>query len=324
MRLLVTMKVNNEMADRISRLIGNRAAIDFLARAEQGERKNLLESADIVLAMNFRKDIKEEEFPSLKNVKLIQLTLAGADGVPFDKLNARILICSNGGAYSEPIAEHAIGMMLALARNFLPLHKKLSEGVFDQVTPHKMLMDSTLGIIGFGGIGKRTAEIARGFGMKIIAINSSGKTDTRIDFIGTLADLGMLLRESDFILLTIALNKKTRGLIGRRELRMMKPDAVLVNVARGELIDEKSLYDHLRAFPKFKAGIEAWWIEPFNFPRFEVHHPFFELDNFLGSPHNSYLTEGIHQKALDMALENIMAFVKGEIPRNIQRREDYV
>jgi phosphoglycerate dehydrogenase-like enzyme len=324
MKLLVAQKLNEQMTDLILKKAGKNFEIQFLSNAGENGRKSLIEEADVILATNFRRDIREEELPLLKKTKLIQITLAGADIIPYGKLRPDIVICSNGGAYSDPIAEHSIGMMLALARNFLPLHHGLSEGAFDQKTPHKMLGGSTLGIIGFGGIGKKTAEIARGFGMKILAINSTGKTDRDVDFIGTLSDLDKLLRESDFLLLTIGLNKRTRNLIGERELRLMKPDAVLINVARGDLIDEKSLYEHLKANPQFKAGIEAWWIEPFNHPKFEVHYPFFELDNLLGSPHNSYLTEGIYLRALDAALDNLLRFAKGEPLRNVQRREDYL
>ncbi len=324
MKLVAAQRLNEQMTDLLIKKAGEHYDIDLLATAPDNERARLLENADVILAMNLRRDIREEEIPLLKKTRLIQITLAGADIIPYARLRPDITICSNGGAYSEPIAEHAIGMMLSLARDFLPLHRGLSEGVFDQKTPHKMLAGSTLGIIGFGGIGKKTADIARAFGMKILAINSTGRTDRGVDFIGTLSDLDRVLRESDFLLLTIGLNNRTRNLIGERELNLMKPDAVLINVARGDLIDEKSLYDHLKANSQFKAGIEAWWIEPFNHPKFEVHYPFFELDNVLGSPHNSYLTEGIYFRALDKALDNILRFARGEPLKNVQRREDYL
>ena len=346
MKLLAAQKVTEEMSDLIMNKMaqeiisrngiptytsdsvlkraGRELEIEFLQHHGAGEREKLIGDADIILSMNFRRDIREEEFHLIRKAKLIQITLAGSDMIPYDKLGPDIIICSNSGAYSEPIAEHAIGMMLALARSFLPLHNELSKGIFNQTTKHKMLTGSTLGIVGFGGIGKRTAEIARTFGMKIFAINSSGRTEEKVDFAGTLSDLNYVLRESDFLLLSVALNKKTKTLIGKAELELMKPDAIMVNIARGELIDEADLYHHLKTHPNFKAGIEAWWIEPFNFPKFEIHYPFFEFENFLGSPHNSWLTEGIQMKALDTALDNILIFIHGGTPKNIQKREDYL
>ncbi len=324
MKLVAAQNLNAELTALTKKRLDGEFEVEFLAGADDGRRVRLLEEAEVLLAMNFRRDIRAEELSHLDNVRLIQITLAGADIIPYDRLRPEITICSNGGVFSESIAEHSIGMMLALARNFLPLHRGLSEGIFDQKTPHKMLSGSTMGIIGFGGIGKKTAELARAFGMKIMAINSSGMTDRNVDFIGKLDDLDKVLRQSDFLLLSVGLNRKTRGLIGKRELDTMKPDAVLINVARGDLIDERSLYEHLKSHPFFKAGIESWWIEPFNHPRFEIHFPFFELDNVLGSPHNSFLTDGAYAVALDRALDNVLRFAHGEPLRNIQRREDYI
>lgn len=324
MRLVAAQKLTDEMAALMRNRLAADFEIEFIAGKTDDERKTLLESADVLMAMNFMRDVKDEEIPYLKNARLIQITLAGADILPYSKIPHDIIICSNGGAFSEPIAEHSIGMMLALARNFLPLHRRLGEGHFDQKTRHKMLSGATLGIVGFGGIGKETAKLARAFGMRIMAINSTGRTDGKTDFIGTLADLDRLLTESDFLLLSIGLNRHTRGLIGRRELELMKPDAVLVNVARGDLIDERNLYEHLRSNPQFKAGIEAWWVEPFSRPKFEVHYPFFELDNVLASPHNSYLIDGTYMKALERALDNVVRFAHGKPLKNVQRREDYM
>jgi len=323
-RIVVAQKLNNETTDLIRKKIGGELQVGFLYGLDDKSRAKMLSRGEILLAMNMRRDIHEDEFRLLKEFQLIQITLAGADIIPYDKLSRQTLVCSNSGGYSEPIAEHAIGMMLALARNFLPLHRDLGRGIFDQKTVHKMLGGATLGVIGFGGIGRRTAEIARAFGMRINAVNRSGSTDEKVDFIGTLSDLDLVLKKSDFVLLAIALNKMTRGVIDSSKLELMKEDAILVNVARGDLVDEEGLYNHLKAHPRFKAGIEAWWIEPFNSPKFEVHYPFFELDNFLGSPHNSYLTEGIHFKALDAALENVLRFVRGATPWNIQNPDDYV
>ncbi len=324
MKLVAAQKLTAEMAGLIRSKLNGDFEIEFIADKSEKTRRPILESADVLIAMNFRRDIREDEIRLLSNTKLIQITLAGADIIPYAELPPGIIVCSNGGAFSESIAEHSIGMMLALARNFLPLHRGLSEGSFDQKTRHKMLAGSTLGIIGFGGIGKETAKLARGLGMQIKAINSSGTTDQDVDFIGTLDDLEKILTDSDFLLLSIGLNRHTRGLIGKRELELMKCDAVLINVARGDLVDEKSLYEHLKSHPQFKAGIEAWWVEPFNGPVFEVHYPFFELDNVLGSPHNSYLTEGAYLNALDRALENVLRLAHGEPLKNVQRRSDYI
>lgn len=98
---------------------------------------------------------------------------------------------------------------------------------------------------------------------KIYAINSSGSTQETVNFIGTLKDLGYVLKESDIVASTIALNKKTHNLVGKRELKLMKTDAVSVNVARAALIDEDALYEHPQYNPAFRACIDAWQVDPF-------------------------------------------------------------
>jgi glycerate dehydrogenase len=103
----------------------------------------------------------------------------------------------------------------------------------------------------------------------------------------------------------------------------MKPDAVLINVARGDIIDEGALYEHLRAHPGFKAGIDTWWIEPFSFGEFRTKYPFLTLSNVVGSPHNSAIAPGVNKEATRRAAANIMRFLRGEPLTGVVRREDY-
>ena len=98
--------------------------------------------------------------------------------------------------------------------------------------------------------------------MRIYAINTSGKSSESVEFIGTLDDVEQVLRKSDVVVITLPLNRATRGLIGKKELAWMKPDAILVNVARGALLDEEALYTHLKSHPTFLAGVDTWWEEP--------------------------------------------------------------
>jgi hypothetical protein len=107
------------------------------------------------------------------------------------------------------------------------------------------------------------------------------------DWIATTARLDEMLRAADVFVVCAALTTETAGLIGERELALMQGDAIFINVARGEIVDEAALYAHLAAHPRFFAGIDAWWVEPVRHGRFAMGHPFLNLPNVIGSPHNS-------------------------------------
>ena len=217
-----------------------------------------------------------------------------------------------------------MALTLALAKNLREEHLKLAAGTFDQYSMNKSLRGSTVAILGFGGIGKATAALMRAFGAHILAINTSGHTDEPVDFIGTTRDLQQVLSRADVVVISMPLSNATRGLIGVEQLSWMKPDAILVNVARGEIIDEHALYEHLRTHPQFRAGIDAWWVEPFRHGHFEMHEPFLALPNVLGSPHNSGMVPQALQDATRDAVENIQKFLDGQPIKGVFRREDYL
>ncbi len=144
------------------------------------------------------------------------------------------------------------------------------------------------------------------------------------DDIGTLHDLEHVLRSCDVVVLSLPLIRATQGLIGKNELAWMKPDAILVNSARGAIIDEEALYIHAKNHPTFMVGIDTWWEEPLRGGTFRMGYPFLELPNVLGSPHNSALDAQVISVAARQAAENIRRFLKGERMMGIVRREDYL
>ena len=137
-------------------------------------------------------------------------------------------------------------------------------------------------------------------------------------------DLDALLGATDILVISLPLTRTTDGLIGRRELSLMKPDAILVNVARGPIIDEDALYEHLEHNPSFSAGIDAWWQEPRGERAFATRRPFLNLPNVIGSPHNSGMVAGSLTEAAARAADNVARHLRGEPIRNLVNLSDYV
>ncbi|HOH93597.1 MAG TPA: 2-hydroxyacid dehydrogenase [Bacteroidales bacterium] len=277
------------------------------------EKQKILLETDILLSWNPTLELKDIEINVLQNLQFVQLLSAGYDHLNFNYFSKETIIASNQGAYAKPMAEHALAMILALAKKLTKYHNLLSKGIFDQLNSvTRYIHGSNLGIIGYGSIGKETAKLMQPFDVNVYAINTSGKTDDDVAFIGTLQDLDIVLKNSDILLISIPLNKETQALIGKRELELMKSDAILINVARGDIIIEKDLYEHMRTHPEFSAGIDAWWIEPFKYGKFEIHYPFFELTNFIGSPHNSSVVPNSLIDGAKQAAINVKRFINKE------------
>lgn len=322
--IVVTFDAPPEQKALLLEVLGSEASLTFFKELPSAQRERALQEANMLLSWNFPREISPQAYPLLQQVSFIQLLSAGADHMPFADLPPHILVASNPGAYAVPMAEHVVAMTLALAKRLLVENQKLRNGEFDQFTPNRALSGMTAGILGFGGIGRATARLMRAFGMRIHAINQSGTSTEPADFLGTLDDLERVLRQSDVVVISLPLTKATRGLIGEKELEWMKPDAILVNVARGAIIDEEALYNHAKNHPGFLVGIDAWWTEPFMHGSFRMEYPFLELPNVLGSPHNSAVVPHVLVDATRQAAENAKHFLKGEKVMGIAQREDYL
>ncbi len=322
--IVVTYNPTPEEKALFLEMLGGAASLTFLTEIPPAQREQSLENATALLSWNFPREILPQEYSKLQHVSLIQLITAGADYMPFADLPTHMSIASNAGAYAIPMAEHNLAMTLALAKRLLIEHQKLRNGIFDDTTLNRSLYGATAGIIGLGSTGRATARLMRAFGMHIYALNQSGKSAEPTEFIGTLHDLEHVLRSCDVVVLSLPLIRATQGLIGKNELAWMKPDAILVNSARGAIIDEEALYIHARNHPTFMVGIDTWWEEPLRGGTFRMGYPFLELPNVLGSPHNSALDSQVILVAALQAAENIRRFSKGERVMGIVRREDYL
>ena len=319
----VSYPVDGELTAVNTDVLGDSATVRFLAGLGPEAQLAELREASALIGWQLGRELPAGALASAPGLGLIQLLSAGLDSVDFSAIPASVTVAGNVGAYAAPIAEHVLAMTLSLAKHLQAEHAALARGQFDRPAPSRTLRGAVCAILGFGGIGQATAQLMRAFGARVYAVNSSGRTTEPVDWAGTLGDLDQVLAAADVLVIALPLTTGTRGLIGGRELALMKPDATLVNVARGAIVSEQALYEHLAANPRFSAALDAWWDEPRGGGKFHTNYPFFELPNVLGSPHNSGDVPGIEEFAARRAAENVRRFLRGEPVTGVARRADY-
>ncbi len=312
----------------LAEVLGGRADIVYLHDLDEDGRLAAVRRAEIYVGFNFRRELGDAAVGHLDRLRFAQMVTAGADQLAFSTLPPGLPVANNAGAWAEPMAEHALALALAAAKRLFVEHEEMRQGRFNQFqSVNTELAGGVCAIIGYGGIGQATARLMRCMDMRIQAINRSGRidrnaTDQDVDFIGTLDDLQRVLRAADVVVLSLARTSRTHGLLGARELSWMKENAILVNIARGELVDEAALFAHLKAHPRFFACIDSWWVEPGRHGSFHINHPFLGLPNVIGSPHNSANVPGAYAKATRSAAENVRRYLDGQTPRNVLREDE--
>lgn len=257
--------------------------------------------------------VDDELFETGPNLKLIQLLSAGYDRADIEAARkAGVPIANNGGANSVAVSEHAVLLMLAVSRQLVRQHTSVAAGNWrGNETPRvHELRNKTLGIVGLGTIGKKTARLAAAFGMNIIYYDIARLAEHEEDAIGVrFRLLKELLRESDLISLHTPLNDTTRHLIGAEELSLMKESAILVNTARGPVINEAALYDALTEGKILAAGLDVFDQEP---P--QPDNPLFKLDNVILSAHLAGPTFESNIARVRNAFDNVQRVARGEKP----------
>ena len=316
-KLVITYELTPRSRAIVAEELAGAAEAIYLTDLAPGERAAALRNAGALLAHDTSKELRPDEIALIRGARLLQFTAAGVDWVPIRDLPPELPVAANKGGGAEPMSEHILALALAAAKRLFVEHANMKRGEFNQRNANKILRGGVCGILGFGSVGVATAHLMRAFGMQIHAINRRGSSDAPTDWIATTERLDEMLRACDVLVISAALTAGTAGLIGARELGLMKEDAILVNVARGEIVDEAALYAHLKAHPRFFAGIDAWWVEPVRHGRFAMGHPFLDLPNFIGSPHNSTGGGAWRDEYLRRAVRNCRRAILGATPLNL-------
>lgn len=321
--LVVTCKLAAAYRRVVADAISDRARIVYLDELDQpAARRAALSSATVLLAHNTSKELHAVEMDLIKDVRLVQFLAAGIDFIPLDQLPPQVPVASNAGAQAESMAEHGLAMALAALKHLPMEQARMVGGEFNQGGATRMMAESTCGILGLGGTGFALARLLKGIGAQVQGINRRAESAVPIDWVGKPEDLDAMLAVSDVVFLTLPLTRETFGMIGGRELRLMKEDAVLVNLARGELIDEEALYLHLRDHQRFVACLDAWWIEPVRHGRFAMKFPFLDLPNVIASPHNSAAAGSGRITGIRRAALNCVRALAGERPLHLIPPDD--
>ena len=270
-----------------------------------------LKDFDVVIGMRERTPFPRSLIERLPNLKLLITT--GARNASFDVTAAKewgIVVCGTGGG-GPSTAELTWGLILALVRQIPREDAAIREGGW-QLTIGPTLAGKTLGVIGLGNLGSQVATIGRAFKMDVIAWSTNLTRERAEQFGVTLVTREELLSQADIVTIHLVLGDRSRGLIGAKELALMKPTSYLINTSRGPIVDEKALIEALEAKRIAGAGLDVYDVEPL-----PADHPLRRLSNTVVTPHIGYVTSDGYKVMYEHAVEDILAFLAGSPVRTL-------
>ncbi len=285
-----------------------RERVEWTILPPEEVKPEALSRAEVVVCGHFAR----EWLPHCTRLRWIQFLGAGIEGSLSPELLASDIILTNAsGVHAVPIAEHVFGMMLMFARGLhrcvrQQMHAEWNrDGFREQV---RELYRATLGVVGLGAIGAAVAERGKAVGMRVIAVRRNPQQySPSVDLLLPPAQLPDLLRESEYVVLCVPLTPETRGLIGERELRQMRRDAILINIARGRVVDQSALVRALQEGWISGAGLDVTDPEPL-----PPDSPLWQMPNVILSPHVSGVTPHYGVRAGEIFLRNLHAYLAGD------------
>jgi len=281
-----------------------------LARTAE-EAAEIAPSVDVLLSSYVEPWLLEE----LSSLRWIQTPSAGVDTLDTETIEARdVLLTSAAGAHAQPASEQVLGYMLTFERRLRKSFENQRRGNWERYRAGE-LAGKTLGVIGLGEIGQRTAELAASVGMNVIGTKQDTSVDIEaVDTIYEPDELSSVLVDSAYVLVSCPLTEETRGMIGPDEIGSMRDDAVFMNVARGEIVDEPALVEALQQRTIRGAALDVFRTEPL-----AADSPLWDLSNVIITPHNIGSSPELPGRVAEIFVENYESFVN-ESPERMRNR----
>ncbi len=285
----------------------------FISRECGQDAREAAPRVEIILGFRFPPEILRWA----ANLRWVQLTSVGAEQlINSPDLKDDVVVTVARGIHHPQIGEYTIGVMLALARGLPQVVRNQERKIWKQWAGVS-LAGRRLGLIGLGAVGSEIARLARGLGMRVTGLRRSGRPHPLVDRLVGPKQLIELLGESDFVVVAVPLTARTRGLIGDKEFKAMKGGAYLINIARGEVVDEMALMDALRRGAIAGAALDVFEEEPLG-----PESPLWETPNLLITPHISGLSRDYAGRVAELFLENYRRFKRGETLLHVVSREE--
>jgi phosphoglycerate dehydrogenase-like enzyme len=271
--------------------------------------------ADVIFSFSGKRDLLEQVWRRAPRVRWVHSLAAGLDKVLFPALaESPVPLTNSRGVFSQSLSEFVIGAILFFAKDFRRMLRNQAAGIWQEFVVDEV-RHQTLGIFGYGDIGRAVAQRAKGLGMKVLALRRRpelSREDRYVDELFTTERKLDLIERSDYVVVAVPLTRDTRALVGEAEIGVMKSTAVLINVGRGAVIDEAALIRALGDKRIRGAALDVFEREPL--PK---GHPLFGLDNVLISPHCADNTSDWLEQATQFFIENFERFRRGEPLRNV-------
>ncbi len=290
--------------------VAHRFAIHYVRTG--AELRRVIDKATIVLLWDFSSALLREHFDRARALEWIHVAGAGVDAVMASEIASSNVVVTNArGVFNQAIAETVVGMMLVFAKDMIATLSLQSQRIWLH-RDTEMLAGQTALIIGAGGIGRAIGRAAASLGVEVIGMATSERQDKDFGLVRSTDDLELLLPHADFVILVLPLTVHTRGIIGVEQLRLMKTSARLINVGRGQLVDEDALINSLQSGSLAGAALDVFQTEPL-----PLDSPLWTMPNVVVSPHMSADFHGWLEALADQFLENLDRWSTGQPLLNV-------